>query len=104
MALGTRQRKELDEFIAIAIRQPDIIRFDIIIGKQRQYTREFGRGMSITVTVVECYEDGDYRLTGAWIADCQYDYTAIEKGKEIANYIVEAGIAKERVKLAQRGR
>lgn len=99
MTLGKRQRESLEAYAAILNRRPEIVRLQITIHPRRAYTREFGTGMAITITAYECYAEDEYRMTGEWIANCQYDYTAIEKGQEIARYLVSLNCPKDRIKL-----
>lgn len=103
MALGIRQKELLQEFANLLNRQPDIIRLQITINRRRAYTREFGSGMAITIKPFECYQEGEYAMQGDWIANCQYDYTAIEKAQEIARFLVdELKCPKERIKIVRK--
>jgi hypothetical protein len=113
MALGKRQKEDLAKLIDLGTRpmREGHIRFEVMIG-QRFSSREIPfsggyvllsrRGVPITVTPIECYEEADYPMQCEWIAFCEYDYTALEKGQEIARYLVEQGIPRERVKLLRR--
>lgn len=103
MALGVQQKETLRQFADLLNRQPHIIRLQITINRRRAYTREFGSGMAITIKPFECYEEGEYPMQGDWIANCQYDYTAIEKAQEIARFLVnEFGCPKERIKIVRK--
>lgn len=100
MALGKQQRIELDALAATAKPMSEgHVRFQVQIRARRAYTREFGSGMAIVVQSYEVYAEGEYPFQCKWIANCQHDYTALEKGQEIARYLVEKGIPREHVKL-----
>lgn len=103
MALGPRQRETLDEYAGIWKRSPEIIRLEVFIDAYRAYTRELGSGRAILLRAFECYEEGEYKLTGCWIANCHHDDTAVEKAKEIARYLVAAGCLKKRVRIRMKG-
>lgn len=103
MALGPRQRETLDEYAGIWKRSPEIIRLEVFIDAYRAYTRELGSGRAILLRAFECYEEGEYKLKGEWIANCHHDDTAVEKAKEIARYLVAAGCLKKRVRIRMKG-
>jgi hypothetical protein len=90
-------------YAAMLKRSPDVIRLQINVQGQRTYTREFGSGRAITITPYECYEEGEYSMQGQWIANCNYEYSAIEKAQEIARYLVnELECPKERIKIRKK--
>ncbi len=113
MALGKRQKEDLAQLIELGTKpmREGHIRFEVWIGHYRPYrdvpipgghVRMNKRGIDITVYPFECYEEGDYAMQCHWFACCEYDYTALEKGQEIARYLVEHGVPKERVRLLKR--
>lgn len=102
MALGPRQRETLDEYAALWKRSPEIIRLEVFIDAYRAYTRELGSGRAILLRAFECYEEGEYKLKGEWVANCHHDDTAVEKAQEIARYLVTAGCAKERIRILRK--
>ena len=106
MALGKQQQQELTKLVEIFKKSPDVIKLEVRIGSYRPYTREFGSGHAISVRVIECYDegeftDGEYPWSWHWIANCQYEHTALEKGQEIARWFVDQGCLKERVRLTK---
>ncbi len=103
MALGPRQQETLDEYAGIWKRSPEIIRLEVFIDGYRVPTRELGSGRAILLRAFECYEEGEYKLKGEWIANCHHDDTAVEKAKEIARYLVAAGCVKDRVRIRMKG-
>lgn len=118
MALGKRQKEDLARIVELCTKpmSEGYMRVEVWIGKWRSsrevpipggYARLAQRGIAITVTPIECYpepgfEQGEYPMAREWIADCQYAYTAFAKGQEIARYLVEQGVPRERVKLTKR--
>ena len=100
MAFGKRQQEELNALAATAKPMKEgHVRFEVQIRARRAYTREFGGGMAIVVQSYEVYEEGEYKFQCKWIANCQYDYTALERGQEIARYLVDQGVPREHVRL-----
>lgn len=101
MAFGKRQQEVLNAAVELYKQSPAIIRLQVNILPYRHYMREFGKGIDIVVVSYECYEEADYRLTYEHISRCQEDYTALEKGKAIARWLVEQGVPKDKVRLRQ---
>lgn len=101
MAFSKRQEEDLNAAVELYKAGPAVIRLQVNILPYRQYTREFGKGIDIVVVSYECYEEADYRLTYEHISRCQENYTALEKGKEIARWLVEQGVPRDKVRLRQ---
>jgi len=98
--LGSDQRATLNRFAEQVKQQPEIARLMISILPFRYFTREAGGGSGHPI-IISLYE-GDTRGNYVWIAKCSYDDTAVEKGKEIARYLVDQGCPKERIKVERR--
>lgn len=101
MMLGRQQIETLTFYALLLKRSPEIIRLVVHIEPYREYTRECGSGHAITVTAFECYEEGDYKMRSSWVANCQFDYTAEDKGREIARWLVAQGCPKKRIRLTR---
>lgn len=97
MPLGQWQRATLDKYVTSMLATTET-RIRIFIEARRLYTRELGSGMAITITMFE----KDERQYGDWIANCQHDHTAVDKGKEIARYLVDAGCPKDRIRVQRK--
>jgi hypothetical protein len=104
MTLGKHQRESLDEYAAILIKQPHIVRIEVQIHPWYRFSRELGGGSGhpIIVQPFEVYEEGAYPMKRAWLATCRFDWTAIEKAQEIARYLVAAGCPKDRIRIRRK--
>ena len=92
MALGPRQRETLDEYAGIWKRSPEIIRLEVFIDAYRAYTRELGSGRAILLRAFECYEEGEYKLTGCWIANCHQAARHLRATTAPAGRFIRSGI------------
>jgi len=69
----------------------------IVIGKWIPYTREFGKGFPINVKMWYTSPPQGYDLR-KYLSRCQHRYTAFDKAKEIARYLVnECGVPNHKV-------
>lgn len=77
----------------------DDVVLHIVIGGYIPYTRELGSGYPITVKMWYTSEPQGYDLS-SYMSRCQHRYTAFDKAKEIARYLVdELGVSKEKVSI-----
>lgn len=67
MALGKRQRLDLDEMTGLVLKDPTIFRLEIVICPWQRFTREAGGGSghAVLLKAFECYEEGDYQYRDA---------------------------------------
>lgn len=102
MAIGKRQREILDKNVQLYQRNPGIIRFEVVIGSWRRFTREMGGGSGFPIMIKTyecCAGEPDSLLGSDWISTCTQDYTSIERGQAFARYLVDAGVNRELLRL-----
>ena len=86
MALSKGQKAQLKTCAGWA--DADDVILHVIIGRYIPYTREFGKGFPIVVKMRYTSEPEMYDLSAS-LSRCQYRYTAFDKAKEIARFLVE---------------
>jgi hypothetical protein len=101
VTLGKRQRETLDGYARTLIDDPTGYRVEVQILPWRRFTREAGGGSGYPIVVKGfTFEDGkEHPMEGRWLSTCTEDYTAVEKGQEIARYLVAAGCPKDRIRV-----
>lgn len=102
MSLGKRQRATLDDYANILIVQPQIVRIEVQILPWRRFTREAGGGSGFPIIIKPFATDEDgkeHDMESQWLSTCTENWSAIEKGIEIARYLVDKGCPKGRIKL-----
>lgn len=96
MALSKGQKQQLETCAGWV--SDDVI-LHVIIGGYIPYTREFGSGYPINVKMFYTSEPQGYDLS-AYMSRCQHRYTAFDKAKEIARYLVDGcQVPREKVRI-----
>lgn len=96
MALSKGQKETLKDCARWAA--ADDVILHVVIGQWIPYTREFGKGFPIVVKMWYTSEPQGYDLSKS-LSRCTERYTAFDKAKEIARFLVECGVNKDKVSI-----
>jgi len=98
MSLSKGQKAQLENCAKWA--ESDDVELHVVIGSYISYTREFGKGYPIGVKLYYTSEPVGYDGLNKSMSRCQERYTAFDKAKEIARYLVhECNVAKNKVSI-----
>lgn len=98
--LGKRQKETLESMAKSLNAEPEGLKIQVNIHRQRPYTRELGGGIAVSVAFYDTTTDKEVKMENRWLSDCANDSTAIEKGREIARHLVNVlGCPKDRIRI-----
>lgn len=96
--LGKSQKETLESFANYLQHDHEVLR--ITIHPYRPYTREFGSGFPISISLWYTDVDPPDKDLQSQIALCQHRYTAFDKAKELARYLCdEQGIPRNKISI-----